>query len=64
MYSLQVHYADKRGPRVTHTMERAADVLKRLATLLIEHQDCEKIVAMFGTTLMFAVDREGNQISG
>jgi hypothetical protein len=63
MYSLHVHYADKRGPRVTHTLDRAADVLSRIADLLREHQGCEKIVILTGTTLMFAVDCNGNQLT-
>ena len=62
MYSLQVYYSDAAVPRAVVSMARATQMTAQLERLFAEHGGCDRIVALVGTTFLFAVDGKGDPI--
>jgi len=64
MYRLEVHHPGKLEPTASGRVFRAEAVLETIPTLLSAHPDCERIVVWSDHVRLFAVDCQGNSISG
>lgn len=62
MYQLLVYYPADEGVRVTHSVNRGADVLTLIPRLLSEHLGCERVVVKFNSERLFSVDCAGNRL--
>ena len=61
-YTIAVHFAGEPRPRRVESLETAQQVLAEIPLLLLEYPDCERMIVMAGTTLLFSVDGEGNKL--
>ena len=61
-YTITVHFAGEPRPRRVESLETAQQVLAEIPLLLLEYPDCERMIVMAGTTLLFSVDGEGNKL--
>lgn len=61
MYQLLVYYPDSEEPHAVIPLERGADAMALITRILAEHQGCEHVVVMLGSTRLFSVDCAGHR---
>ena len=62
MYHLRVYKPGETIASAHLTVEVAADVLTSIPRLLAEHDGCERVEVLIGTTHLFSVDCSGNRL--